>query len=974
MAYEAASSTSATPAPAGRPRPRRWLIAAVVVLILALMSAAAWRSQPRSTPVYTDGRTLRVPAARARVRDVLWKNPVSLGAAINIAGDDYEPTLSADGQELFFVRGKTGGGADIYQSRRAGDAWSQPTPLAALNSAADDLGPHLSADGLTLYFYSDRPGGAGGYDLWAARRNTRDTDFTEPFDLGARVNSPWDEYSPAPAPDGLLYFASNRPAAADAPRPEARWSATVRADGARRDYNLYVAPLNDAGVGTPQPLGLLNTAFDEGTPAISPVGDFLYFSSNRPGGAGGYDLYRVRVTGAGGAAVERLAETVNSAANELDPALGMDGFALYFSSDRRAPDAATATDPHYDIYQTASREVFTDADVLQAGFDWSGWWVAVAPGLLALLFLLLLLFVAPVVWNALQRRRLSLMMRCLLASALLHLLLLMLFTVWQVSTSLTGLFERAGGVRVALTSSAQAADLAGQIRGGFTAPLESVEPPPLTSRPPLQRVVVEPSEDEPAAPSATRVAANLPVAEPNVADAHVDDARLPELAASLHAAELPKSEEFTPRVPEVHPHEAVVEEKADTAAAADLEPQHADLRTALLQPDVASSGLELARSMVGDSAVPRELDAGQPFADAAVPMSAAATPPDRIAAPAQLPMAALTLAVPTSSGPRAPAAEPRAESASQALPALRQPLVMALTGSPKAQADAELALPATNVTSTADPADTSAVSDLADAPAAAHERASREPLAMPLPPLADGPLELPRIESPPPPTHTITGVVVDAVTGAPIESAEVRLDRSDAPAVTAPTDADGAYALTVPPVPDFFVITASADGYLPASANVSAEAVRNRRLAVRFQLQPADLGAVAVEAAPDVHHLGDDNFEGRVNSQFQKRSEGSRYTASFALDARQAPPYVSSGEITMLTRGVQMPHPIRLNGQPVGLRLSGSPADGSFGEYRAAFDVSILHAGTNTLEIRALSRGSDTDDFEFVNIQIRLYP
>jgi hypothetical protein len=220
------------------------------------------------------------------------------------------------------------------------------------------------------------------------------------------------------------------------------------------------------------------------------VGDFLYFSSNRTGGQGGFDLYRVRLLAGALGDIEHLDDTVNTASDELDPALGLGGFELHFSSNR-ATVAASDGEPTYDIYRTTSREVFLDAEPLLASFDWGGLWAGIAPCLLALLLLLLLLYLLRGFVELSQSRRLSLIMRCLLASALLHLLLLALFTVWQVHTSLSGLFRRPGGVKVALAAPVRTAGLARQVRGAFSAfiaPPSQTQPDPASSSPPGGRV------------------------------------------------------------------------------------------------------------------------------------------------------------------------------------------------------------------------------------------------------------------------------------------------------------------------------------------------------------------------------------------------------------------------------------------------------------------------------------------------------
>ncbi len=148
---------------------RRWL-GGLCLVALAALGAVAWLHWPRAKTFYTDADTIHQSADEARLRDILWKPPVALPAGINTAADDYEPRISADGQTLFFVRGKAGENADIYFCRRLAGSWTAPERLAGVNSDHDDLGPAPSADGTRLYFYSNRSGGRGGYDLWVAQR------------------------------------------------------------------------------------------------------------------------------------------------------------------------------------------------------------------------------------------------------------------------------------------------------------------------------------------------------------------------------------------------------------------------------------------------------------------------------------------------------------------------------------------------------------------------------------------------------------------------------------------------------------------------------------------------------------------------------------------------------------------------------------------------------------------------------------
>lgn len=81
---------------------------------------------------------------------------------------------------------------------------------------------------------------------------------------------------------------------------------------------------------------VINTQFGEHNPFLTKDGLSLYFTSNRPGGYGGWDLYvahRPNSEAAWGVP-ENLGATINSSSFELAPYISRDGHSLYFASDR----------------------------------------------------------------------------------------------------------------------------------------------------------------------------------------------------------------------------------------------------------------------------------------------------------------------------------------------------------------------------------------------------------------------------------------------------------------------------------------------------------------------------------------------------------------------------------------------------------------------------------------------------------------
>jgi Tol biopolymer transport system component len=120
------------------------------------------------------------------------------------------------------------------------------------------------------------------------------------------------------SPDGrtALWFSRNRP-------------------GGPGGYDIWISRKGAQGwsAATPVPFNSSARDFD---PAFTADGRYVYFCSDRAGGVGGDDLWRVRVTARGFAAAEPLGAAVNSARNEWAPMVSPDGRTLLFSSDGHA--------------------------------------------------------------------------------------------------------------------------------------------------------------------------------------------------------------------------------------------------------------------------------------------------------------------------------------------------------------------------------------------------------------------------------------------------------------------------------------------------------------------------------------------------------------------------------------------------------------------------------------------------------------
>ncbi|MEJ0028955.1 MAG: OmpA family protein [Bacteroidota bacterium] len=140
-----------------------------------------------------------------------WSRPQPISPNINTPYDEGTSTVSADGRLLIFpICRNSNGSCDLYESHKTGDVWSRPKNLGPqVNSAAWDSQPSLSADGRILYFVSSRRGGLGSADIYVSVQHSPGV-WTKARNLGAGINTPYEERSPFIHPNGrTLFFATD---------------------------------------------------------------------------------------------------------------------------------------------------------------------------------------------------------------------------------------------------------------------------------------------------------------------------------------------------------------------------------------------------------------------------------------------------------------------------------------------------------------------------------------------------------------------------------------------------------------------------------------------------------------------------------------------------------------------------------------------------------------------------------------------
>jgi outer membrane protein OmpA-like peptidoglycan-associated protein/tetratricopeptide (TPR) repeat protein len=147
-------------------------------------------------------------------RNGLWTEPKNLGEAVNSVNWDSQPSISPDGQTLYFVRGNAGVTTNtniMYATRNADGTWNKARPLEGpINTPYEEASPFIHFDNQTLYFTSDGHPGMGRTDLFYSKRQTDGT-WGTPVNLGYAINTPQNEFSLVVGPDGrTAFFASDR--------------------------------------------------------------------------------------------------------------------------------------------------------------------------------------------------------------------------------------------------------------------------------------------------------------------------------------------------------------------------------------------------------------------------------------------------------------------------------------------------------------------------------------------------------------------------------------------------------------------------------------------------------------------------------------------------------------------------------------------------------------------------------------------
>ena len=222
-------------------------------------------------------------------------------------------------------------GAMLIASSNAGAAakfgdWSTPTNLGPLvNSPVVDQGPAISKEDLSFFFSSNRPGGFGGNDIWVAQRASVDDPWGPPVNLGSVVNTADSEGGPSLSRDShWLFMNSNRPGGFGLNDVWVSYREHIHDDFG------WQAPIN-LGPGVNSAFTDQGSSYFENDDSGVPL---LYFSSDRPGGLGGFDIYVSAQLPDGSWGAAEVVPELSSPTFDIRPIIRFDGLELFLFSGR----------------------------------------------------------------------------------------------------------------------------------------------------------------------------------------------------------------------------------------------------------------------------------------------------------------------------------------------------------------------------------------------------------------------------------------------------------------------------------------------------------------------------------------------------------------------------------------------------------------------------------------------------------------
>jgi outer membrane protein OmpA-like peptidoglycan-associated protein/tetratricopeptide (TPR) repeat protein len=217
----------------------------------------------------------------AYFKDGTWGKPQPVSGKVNTPKDDFVNNLSYDGTRMLLHKDNDGQ-MDIYESVLSGADWGEATLMSRQISSpkVNEIWASYNHDGYNIYFSRDSEIRSNGFNImYSGMRSKIEKNF-QTATMVSEVNSKFNDGPVYLHIDGkTMYLAS-------------------QGHESLGGYDIFVSYREQGSWTRPKNLGYpINTPYDDFFFAATANGKYAYISSNRDGGEGGFDIYKVTYWG-----------------------------------------------------------------------------------------------------------------------------------------------------------------------------------------------------------------------------------------------------------------------------------------------------------------------------------------------------------------------------------------------------------------------------------------------------------------------------------------------------------------------------------------------------------------------------------------------------------------------------------------------------------------------------------------------------